>query len=116
MTEIIITEKEEIVRASSQRIRPEPAVTLSDSAIYFNCEFADIFPGDRVKISRSGPYIIFRPAVGTSDSYAITRRKDVKRGALIGTPALMQLLNPSGQKATYDVLPVKGGGWCIKIF
>lgn len=117
MNEIVLTETEELVKTRRKGQNDTPMVTLSASMLYFNKAFADLFPGERVKISRSGPYIVFRPATGTSDSYAVCRKQGENgRGAAVGTPCLMQHINPSLQKNSYPVMPVKGGGWCIKIF
>lgn len=114
MSEVILTEAEENLKPKRKVKETDPEVTMWRAALYFNKAFSEMFPGERVKISKSGPYIVFRQASGATGSYAVARKKK-GGGATVGTPLLMQMINPDGGKHTYPVLPVKGGGWCIKV-
>ena len=116
MNEVELRGEEKPIRAARKKSGRGPLVTMTKHSLYFNRDFTEIFPGNRVKISRSGPYIVFRPASGTTDSYALKRRKKYgSSGSIVESSCLMQLINPDGDKHTYPVMPVKGGGWCIKV-
>lgn len=115
MNEVILTEAEEIV-VRGNAYQEIPSITISKDHIYFNAAFCKLFRGTRVTISKSGPYIVFREASGTTNSYTVVRRlDDDAAGARIGSRYLMHILNPGRQKKKYPVHPVKGGGWCIKV-
>lgn len=117
MNEVVLTDAEEIVEVRGVDVLDYPAVTLSKHHVYFNRLFAEQFSARRVRISKSGPYVVFRPGTGTTNTYAVTYLKGEKgRGARTGTPLLMQVINPSKVTKSYPVVPAKGGGWCIKIF
>lgn len=112
MNEIVLTETEEVVERAHNP-KDAPSVTMTRDYVYFNVAFCELINSKRVTISRSGPYIIFREAASTENSYAITYKN---HAAQVGSYRLAQILNPGRQKRTYPVHPVKGGGWCIKVF
>lgn len=111
--EIALTEPE--VPVLPKRVIREPFVTVSQRGLYFSKAFCEVFSPRRVSITKSGPYIVFREVHSDSrGSYALSPSKN--GGAATNTESLMRVINPEGRAKRSKPVPVKGGGWAIKMY
>lgn len=119
--EIEILEEELIENLGFGRTGADyPAASGGHNHIYFNEKCNALFKSSRIRVSKGGPYIIFRETEDDS-GYKITRYHTKAEGTYdyfsIGCSKIFSRygVNPEQIKRA-PLLAVKGGGYAIKLY
>lgn len=110
--ELDLSELEEISILNRNYGDDFPVVSISEKSFYFNKKAASLLDAAYIRLSKAGPYFIFRPALSSGVAY---KPYPYRTGGMYLSAGKAVSLCGARPRGAYRLQAVKGGGYAINI-